>query len=262
MGPCAPAGAYQHIRKGYDHETAAREAIGRIETISGRPIHHTTLLSYERLVTLYEHVLFLEGQRIPGCLVECGVWRGGAAALMALACLAEGREPRMLHLFDSFQGLPAPKLEYDGAVGEAMTGRSDGALVGTGVWAADADDVRRLIVDAIGYPSAFVTIHQGWFQDTLPVASGEIGPVALLRVDGDWYESTKVALQYLYPLVTSEGLVVFDDYGTFAGCRQACDEYLASHQPDAYLHYIDYAGRYLVKPRSARVIVDPPRLDV
>lgn len=248
LGPCAPATAYRRIRKGYDHEAGAQKAVERIERATGRPIHETTMLSYERLGTLYEQVLFAERQGIPGCLVECGVWRGGAAAIMALASLDAGREPRMLHLFDSFEGLPAARADYDGDVAVAMVGRGDGALIASGAWAADAEKVRQLIVDGLGYPAACIRIHQGWFQDTLPGAIEEIGSVAVLRLDGDWYDSTKVVLENLYPSVTAGGIVVIDDYGVFEGCRRACDEYLAVHEPGAYLHYIDYSGRYLIKP--------------
>src|ERR1035437_7019878 len=248
LGPMSPASAYRQITKGYDHEDAACAAIRRIEEATGNPIQETTMLSYERLETLYEQVLFVERQKIPGTLVECGVWRGGAAAIMALACMAEVSAPRTIHLFDSFEGLPAPIAEFDGQLAVNMVGRGDGALVATGAWAAEAEAVRELIVDRLGAPAGFLTIHKGWFQDTLPVAKEEIGEIALLRLDGDFYDSTKVPLDNLYQQVTSGGIVVIDDYGGFEGCRRAVDEYLGANDPGVFLHHIDRSGRYLLKP--------------
>jgi len=240
LGKCAPATAFRTFRKGYDLEDAACEAISQVIG--------STQLSYERLVTLYQQVVYLERNQLPGALVECGVWRGGAAAMMALANLAEASERRMLHLFDSFQGMPEPNLAHDGEQALRWAGRrGDGSLVSTGVNVASPEDVKSLIIDRIGYPASSVVVHQGWFQDTLPVARPQIGPIALLRVDGDWYESTLVVLDYLFDLVIPRGVVVFDDYGAFEGCRRATDEFLARRAPHAYLHYIDYTGRYLIK---------------
>jgi len=240
IGKCAPAEAFRTFRKGYDLEDAACEAVSQVIG--------ATQLSYERLVTLYQQVVYLERNQLPGALVECGVWRGGAAAMMALANLAEGSERRMLHLFDSFQGMPEPDLAHDGEEALRWAGRrGDGSLVGTGVNVAHPEDVKSLIIDRIGYPESSVVIHTGWFQDTLPLARSQIGPIALLRVDGDWYESTLVVLEYLFDLVIPRGIVVIDDYGAFEGCRRATDEFLARHAPHAYLHHIDYTGRYFIK---------------
>jgi len=240
IGKCAPAEAFRTFRKGYDLEDAACEAVSQVIG--------ATQLSYERLVTLYQQVAYLERNQLPGALVECGVWRGGAAAMMALANLAEGSERRMLHLFDSFQGMPEPDLAHDGEEVLRWAGRlGDGSLASTGVNVASPEDVTSLIIDRIGYPESSVAIHTGWFQNTLPVARPQIGPIALLRVDGDWYESTLVVLEYLFDLVIPRGIVVIDDYGAFEGCRRATDEFLARHAPDAYLHHIDYTGRYFIK---------------
>ncbi len=240
IGKCAPAEAFRTFRKGYDLEDAACEAVSQVIG--------ATQLSYERLVTLYQQVAYLERNQLLGALVECGVWRGGAAAMMALANLAEGSERRMLHLFDSFQGMPEPDLAHDGEEVLRWAGRlGDGSLASTGVNVASPEDVTSLIIDRIGYPESSVAIHTGWFQNTLPVARPQIGPIALLRVDGDWYESTLVVLEYLFDLVIPRGIVVIDDYGAFEGCRRATDEFLASRAPDAYLHHIDYTGRYFIK---------------
>ncbi len=242
IGLCTPLHAYRTVRKGYDHEDAAREAIANV-------VGHTQL-SYERLMTLYEQVAYLERRRLPGALVECGVWRGGAAAMMAQANLAKGQERRPLHLFDSFEGMPEPRPEKDGP--EATRLMEQGARQRTAVNAAAPEDALELIVNRIGYPETFVQVHKGWFQDTLPKDRDELGPIALLRIDGDWYESTRIVLEMLFDLVTPGGVIVIDDYGHFEGCRRATDEFLAVHAPDVYLHHIDYTGRYLMKPGGER----------
>jgi hypothetical protein len=228
-------------RMGYEYEEEARTAIS--------VVRESTQLSYERLVSLFGQVAYLERYRIEGALVECGVWRGGASAMMALANLAKGSERRHLHLFDSFQGMPEPLIERDGADVLSWAGTvGDGALRSTGVNVADAAAVHQLIATRVGYPSEFVHIHEGWFQQTLPTWRKEIGTIALLRLDGDWYESTMVAFQNLYDSVVPGGIVVVDDYGHFAGCRKATDEFLTTLNVPVYLGYIDYTGRYFVKP--------------
>jgi hypothetical protein len=240
IGRCTPLSAFRTVRKGYDREDAAREAAQHV-------IGHTQL-SYERLMTLYEQVAYIERRRLPGALVECGVWRGGGSAMMALANLTEGAERRVVHLFDSFEGMPAPSAELDGA--EAQRLMDVATAQGVACNAAAPEDALQLIVDRAGYPEAFVHVHKGWFQDTLPAAREGIGPIALLRIDGDWYDSTRVVFEQLYDLVAPGGVVVIDDYGHFEGCRRATDEFLARRAPHAYLHHIDYTGRYLIKPEG------------
>ena len=90
--------------------------------------------------------------------------------------------------------------------------------------------------------------HQGWFQDTVPRDAAAVGPIALLRLDGDWYDSTKVCLEGLYPSVVKYGSIVVDDYGHFEGCRKAVDEFVADLGYPVMLHHVDYSGRYWIKP--------------
>jgi hypothetical protein len=241
VGLQTPASQYRFARKGYDHEEEARTGVGMVRDF--------TQSSYERLISLYDQVTYLERYGIQGALVECGVWRGGASAMMAFANLKRGPTRRHLHLFDSFEGMPEPTIAQDGVEVLSWAGTTgDGSLKSTGVNVADPDTVHHLIVSTVGYPDEFVHIHRGWFQETLPGAREEVGPIALLRLDGDWYDSTMVTFQNLYDRVVPGGVVVIDDYGHFAGCRKATDEFLAGlHQP-VYLGHIDYTGRYFIKP--------------
>ena len=93
-----------------------------------------------------------------------------------------------------------------------------------------------------------IVIKKGWFQDTLPRAKSEIGKVAILRLDGDWYESTKCCLDNLYENVSPGGYVIIDDYGYWEGCRQALDEFLHARKIGIELREIDHDGRYFQNP--------------
>ncbi len=234
----------------YDDQASAERAIAVVAPY--------TMLPWERLVTLYQKVAFCERSGLDGDLVECGVWKGGAAALMALANIELGRTRRHLHLFDSFQEICAPDQAVDGeqAVREARRHGSDclGQLRPvTGIYDAvggpgTLPGNRRLLEQVVGYDPGFLHYHAGWFQETLPRDAPGMGPIAILRLDGDWYASTKTCLAHLYDKVVSGGFVVIDDYGAYQGCRRAVDEFMAERRVSAFLHYDDRICRYWVKP--------------
>jgi hypothetical protein len=212
-------------------------------------VSNHTMASFERLATLWQQVRYLDRYDIPGALVECGVWRGGCVGLMALAHL-HGRDAatREIHLFDSFQGLPQPDRNFDGPEAiDLAGGLADGAQAPIGACVAAMEDSRALLIDTIGYPSHLVKFHVGWFEETLPEAADLPGQVALLRLDGDWYSSTKTCLDHLYPKVSNRGVVVIDDYGHFQGCRKAVDEFINNLCDPILLNHIDYTGRFWVK---------------
>ena len=231
----------------YDLEQEARQHIDAVRS--------HTMVVYEKLVTLYQQAVFCERQGLAGSFVECGTWKGGAVGLMALANLAHGQTRRDLHLFDSFAGIPEPNAAVDGesAVRFAREagGKADGQLVAlknayreTGTLAAN----KELLEERIGYPKTHLHYHEGWFQDTLPQTAAELGDIAILRLDGDWYDSTRVCLQHLYDKVVRGGFIIIDDYGCYAGCKKAVDEYMQENAINAYLHHIDREARYWLKP--------------
>jgi hypothetical protein len=105
------------------------------------------------------------------------------------------------------------------------------------------------LFELIGYPSELVEFHVGWFQDRVPTDASSIGSVALLHLDGDWYESTKICLDHLYANVSSGGFVVIDDYGTYDGCRRAVDAFLAALPGRGpFLNWVNRDIAYLIKP--------------
>jgi O-methyltransferase len=233
--------SYLRYSFGYDEEDEIRAAIAQV--------YDHTVVSYERLATLWLQVRHLDRCVVPGDLVECGTFRGGATAMMALAHMASHTHPvRRLHLFDSFQGLPEPRIEVDGAALASILGRrTSGALVSIGHAVCSLQEPKALLEERIRYPSDLINYHVGWFQETLPVVVPSLGDIALLRLDGDWYDSTRVCLEYLYSKVVSDGVVVIDDYGHVDGCRRAVDEFLGTLTRRPMLHHIDYTGRYWLK---------------
>ena len=183
---------------------------------------------------------------IPGCFVECGVWRGGSAAVMGLAIRNSGQQ-RDLHLFDSFEGLPEP-TDRDGAQArEYSGGHASGVLRSVEQCKAGLDEVKTFLLGRLGFDPSRVHLHVGWFQNTLPVDAGKLGPIALLRLDGDWYESTRFCLEHLYSNLSPGGVIIMDDYWAWEGCRKATDEYRETNRISAPIQRIDAAAGYWIK---------------
>jgi hypothetical protein len=220
-----------------------------------------TMLSMDRLYSLYSQTRHCETAGIEGALVECGVWKGGAVALMALANQAFSGTRRDIHLFDAFDHICAPDENVDGerAMREAqMWSRetlnpSDGLAPMTGFYdhfggAGSVEGNRQLIEGLVGYPAHHLHFHKGWFQDTLPTDAKSIGKIAILRIDGDWYASTMVCLDYLFDQVVPGGFVIVDDYGAYEGCRKAVDEFLARTGKKLFMNRIDEEAVYFIVP--------------
>ena len=173
-----------------------------------------TMVSADRLRSLDRIAVDLARRGVPGAIVECGTWNGGAAALMAAASIRGGVD-RDVWLFDSFEGLPAPTADDPPEVHAAY-------FQG---WCSGNPDLARAILREVGVDDGRVHVVKGWFEDTLPVTP--VGPIALLHVDSDWYQSVRLSLDTFYDSVTPGGTIVFDDYRIWDGCRKAVDEFLA-----------------------------------
>jgi O-methyltransferase len=203
-----------------------------------------TMTSRERIGALVDAVRYVSAAKVPGAIVECGVWRGGSMMAAALALLEAG-DLRDLYLFDTFAGMTAPTAEDVDHVGDAAAGLyADSMAADHNAWCyASLDDVRRNLLST-GYPEEKCHFVQGDVLATLPVAA--MPAIALLRLDTDWYESTRHELTHLYPRLSRSGVLIIDDYGHWKGCRKAVDEYFAG-QP-LFLFRIDYTGRMAVRP--------------
>lgn len=184
-------------------------------------VSYYSCLSIGNLESLYDFLKRIERERVPGDFVECGVYRGGSAAVLGHALRRS--VSRRLWLFDSFEGLPAP-TEKDGF----DDGTSTGTLVG------NERDVRALLCKA-GAPADRVKIVRGWFQDTLSRA--EISSVALLHLDVDFYEAAKLCLNYFYDLLSPGAVVVLDDYSWESpGYKAAVEEIVRERSLRIDLH--------------------------
>lgn len=199
-----------------------------------RAVRAYTMAGPVRLRALYGAVEDVVARRVDGDIVECGTARGGSAALMALA-LKRLDPVRTLWAFDTFEGIPPPtEADPDFEVAHLYTGQFKGELA----------DVRYLFQRlSIMSPIRFV---KGLFQDTIPTSG--VARIAVLHLDGDWYESIRVCLDQLYDRVTTGGVIQIDDYGHWEGARKAVDEFRSARGIGGTLRWIDYTGRQWTKP--------------
>lgn len=198
------------------------------------PLFGYTMVGRQRLDNVQLCVETLLREEVEGDFIETGVWRGGSVILMKAVLAQHGDQDRQVWCADSFEGLPPPN-ETD----RAIEPNSD--FSGMDYLAVSQEQVEANFA-RFGLLDDRVRFLKGWFSDTLPTAPVE--KLALLRMDGDLYESTMDALTHLYPKMVSGGFVVVDDYGTWAGCRKAVDEYRAQHGITAEMQQIDNAGHY------------------
>ena len=206
-----------------------------------------TMTSIERINALCQAVRYVTRHRIPGAFVECGVWRGGSAMAAARTFIECGDSERPMFLFDTFDGMTPPS-EIDRDIG----GRAAAGLLASEdretsvVWAYAPLDEVRVNVAATGYPMDRVRFVAGPVEATIPSHAPEA--VAILRLDTDWYESTKHELEHLVDRVSPGGVLIIDDYGHWQGARRAVDEFLATATRPVLLNRIDYTGRIAVLP--------------
>jgi O-methyltransferase len=198
------------------------------------PAQAETMVGLRRLENLETLIVDVVRQGVPGDLVETGVWRGGAAIFMrgVLRALEDGE--RRVWACDSFAGLPrSDPEEYGADAGDPHWSFAE--LV------VPLEEVKRNFAryDLLDDQVVFLP---GWFRDTLP--SAPIERMSLLRLDGDMYESTHIALESLYPRLSSGGYLVVDDYGAIPACRQAVTDFRARHGIDEPIHEIDWTGVY------------------
>lgn len=168
--------------------------------------------------------------------------------MVALTLVALGKTDRNLVLFDTFEGLPKPDeaLDVDVWGNRAIDGwRPHRKTDQSSDWAYASLEEVRANMESTGYPMDKVSFVKGMVEDTIPAKSP--GTIAMLRLDTDWYSSTKHELEHLYPRLSRNGVLILDDYGHFKGARQATDEYLQALEAPLLLTRVDYAGRAAIK---------------
>jgi hypothetical protein len=197
-----------------------------------------SMISRERFLNNIESVQYVEEKNIPGDIVEIGVWKGGSILSMMLAYKNTLKMARNIHLYDTFEGMtPATTDDKD------LHNVAAAHIVETNLFMrciSPLDEVTRNIsrhTDIVPHYHVGDILKNTYFPEK----------IAVLRLDTDWYESTKYELDNFYELVSPGGIVIIDDYGHWKGCKKAVDEFLVTH-PGIKLNAIDYTGRYFVKP--------------
>ncbi len=207
-----------------------------------------TMTSVERLYALYQSVVYITKNNIPGDFIECGVWKGGSSMLVAKYFAIHNIHNRKIILYDTYEGMSEP-TEFD----RDFAGQSAREQLAStkkaedhSVWAYSSLESVKKNFQSTGYPVNSIDFIKGKVEDTIPsnLPSGEI---ALLRLDTDWYESTLHELEHLYPKLVKNGVLIIDDYGYWEGCRKAVDEYFEKEQQHPLIHRIDSTGRILIK---------------
>jgi O-methyltransferase len=179
------------------------------------PCFGYSMVGLARMDNLHACIATVLREQIPGDLIETGVWRGGCAILMKAVLARHGVTDRTVWVADSFEGLPSPVHDIDRV-------HASYDLSGSDYLTVSLEDVRANF-DRFGLLDDGVQFLKGWFAETLTSVSLE--RLAVLRLDGDMYESTRDALGPLYPKVSPGGFVIVDDYNSWPACRRAVDEY-------------------------------------
>ncbi|MBT2380492.1 class I SAM-dependent methyltransferase [Streptomyces sp. ISL-111] len=220
-----------------DYDDEARDIIRAVKPYS--------MTSPERLNAFILATRYIARHNIPGDIVECGVWRGGSMQACARTLLSVGEDERELYLFDTYEGMTPPTAEDLRRDGRPAQELLDAQGKDRPIWAvASLEDVQAGF-GHVPYPKERVHYVQGRVEDTVPGRAPE--QIAILRLDTDWYASTKHELEHLYPRLVSGGVLLIDDYGYWQGSRQAVDEFLDKTGERLLLLRMD-EGRIAVKP--------------
>lgn len=206
------------------------QALFQVFTI--RRINGYTMQTISRVYQMHDHIQELTRKNVQGSVVETGCWKGGLGAYMALS----GRET---WLFDSFEGLPE-LTEKDMEIAKP---RGLELHTKTGYIAVSEETAQEIARKLNVKPH----IIKGWFNETLPKYKKEIGPIAILRLDGDTYSSTKEALDILYENIVTGGIVVVDDYYDFKGCREALYDFFKEKKINPALQQYPFGRAYFKK---------------
>ncbi len=226
----------QGLLRPFGLEVVRRVAYDAQRRSEGRdwPAHAETMIGLKRLNQLQNCIEEVIKENIPGDLIECGVWRGGAGIFMRAMLELDPSRQRKVWLADSFQGLPPPNArQYPADKGDVHHRYTQLAV--------SLDEVQANF-ERYGWLDDRVAFLPGWFRDTLPNAPME--RLAVLRADGDMYESTMDILRHLYPKLSINGFCIIDDYGAIPACRQATDDYRREHGIQDPIHAIDWTGVY------------------
>jgi len=209
-----------------------------------------TMTSPERILALCDAVQYVHENKIDGDIVECGVWKGGSMAAVARTLYSHAVTTRTLWMYDTFEGMSQPTendVDLHGQTANQMLADADEALAESreSIWCRCSLENVKDTLRETGYPESQMRFVKGKVEDTLPNESPE--KIAILRLDTDWYESTRCELEILFPKLVPGGVLIIDDYGHWQGCRKAVDEHFAANNVRMFLHRVDYTGRLGIK---------------
>lgn len=236
-------GLYQHLKRAVlfpirntkyrtilDNQLSVRDLFNFKKGMLLGKVQPYTMSDYERLSYTYD----LARKAPEGAFVECGTWKGGNAAIMG--DIARDSD-RTTWYFDSFQGMREPTEKDIAFTRKGKIHAKDHSLGNTDMAEASVEDVEEIIT-ILNLPKERNIIVKGWFEDTLPKKKEAIGNIALLRLDGDWYESTKTILNELYDQVVDGGYIIIDDYKGWQGCRRAVHDFLQERNIIPNFHFM------------------------
>jgi len=206
-----------------------------------------TMTSKERMFALYNATKYIVESNIPGDFVECGVWRGGSAMLIALTLKSAKSKKRKIYLYDTYEGMVKPTKEdisaKDGS--SALVTWDKSKNEGHNDWCYSSLDEVKSNMAQTGYSQGDLVFVKGLVEKSIPFNAPK--KIALLRLDTDWYISTKHELTHLFPRLFAGGVLIIDDYGDWEGARKAVNEYFSKSSGKVLLNMIDHTGRIGVK---------------
>ena len=220
-----------------DDGTVEAVPLRRMELrLEGRdlPPNALTMVGMKRLDNVQACIEDVLADDVPGDLVETGVWRGGTSIFMRAVLKAHGVTDRVVFVADSFEGLPPPDPERFPA--DSRSGLHKHAFL------AVSQETVAEHFERFGLLDDQVRFVKGWFRDTMPTLADH--QWAIIRMDGDMYESTMNVLENLYPGLSPGGYVIVDDYHAIPSCRQAVGDYRVAHGIEDEIHRIDWTGTY------------------
>jgi len=212
-----------------------------------RKVANYTMTSPERIFCLIEAIKYIEKNKIEGEIVECGVWKGGSMMAVAETLKTYNSFSRELYLYDTFEGMSEP-TEVDkthfGKDAASLLKKNENKETNP-VWAYSRLEAVQGGMNTTGYTENKIKYIKGKVEDTIPTTTPS--KIAVLRLDTDWYESTRHELIHLFPLLTVGGVLILDDYGYWQGARKAADEYFKENNIQILLNRIDETGRIAIK---------------
>jgi hypothetical protein len=207
-----------------------------------------TMTSPERVKVLLDALNYVVLNNIPGDYVECGVWKGGSSLAVSLMLEKLSNYNINLWLFDTFSGMSKPtSIDVDNKGNKAAVRLENEDKITSSVWAYSELDEVKSNMGISKFPKSNIKYIKGKVEDTL-LMDDIPEQISILRLDTDWFESTKIELEILYPKLVKGGIIIIDDYGHWKGSKKAVDEYLNKNNIKVFLHRIDYTARLFVKP--------------